>query len=258
MIFQYNNSNISFEVDGHGPVIVLLHGFLESSTMWQRLISEFNSEYTFICIDLPGHGKSEVVALEHSMELMAEIVHALLTHLNIESANFIGHSMGGYVLLAFLELYPSKVSNLILLNSTPFADSADRSLNRERALELIPKNPNLFITSAINNLFVENGRSQFSKDIEQLQSEARNFPIDGIMAMIRGMKNRPDRVGVLKKFNGQKLLACGDKDTIIPISESKAAASTTNSSLKIVNASHMILIENWSEFVKIMHFIDFL
>ena len=154
MIFLYKNIPIYYKTFGKGPVIVLLHGFLESSTMWKKLIPEFSKNNFLVTIDFPGHGKSGVISETHSMELMAEVVHELLKELNIASATFIGHSMGGYVALAYAELYEKEAEKLILLNSTPQADSEERKENRDRSIEIVGKVPEAYISMAIGNLFV--------------------------------------------------------------------------------------------------------
>ena len=85
--------------------------------MWKPLLPQLSKNNTIITIDFPGHGKSGVISEIHSMELMAEVVDQLLQHLQISSATFIGHSMGGYVTLAYAEIYPHKIEKIILLNN---------------------------------------------------------------------------------------------------------------------------------------------
>src|SRR5690554_2620694 len=106
MFIDYKGTRIHYKVSDKGPSLVLLHGFLESSTMWATVSPMLSQKNTVINIDLPGHGKSEVASKIHSMELMAEIVHHVLENTETKTATFIGHSMGGYVSLAFAELYP--------------------------------------------------------------------------------------------------------------------------------------------------------
>ena len=122
MILNYNNTHIYYEIQGKGPALVLLHGFLESITMWEPLIPKTIENKTVITIDLPCHGKSGCIGKVHSMELMAEVVHYILKYHTIKSATFMGHSMGGYVALAYAEMYDAEVNTLILLNSTPAED----------------------------------------------------------------------------------------------------------------------------------------
>ena len=256
MIFPYNDKQIYYETTGDGPVLLLLHGFLENSHMWDGIVTLMRGKFTIVRIDLPGHGRSDIFSEIHSMEFMAEVVHELLVYLGISSISIIGHSMGGYVALAYLEKYPEMVRQFVLLNSTPYADTPEKIINRERALVLIPENKELFINVSISNLFAEDTREDFSEEIKNLQKEANEIPTSGILAAIRGMKDRKDRAGILKNFRGNKILICGIKDTVVPFEDSKRAATYTNATLISVASGHMTLIENVKESMNFVHFIE--
>ncbi len=158
MIFYYHTTPIYYQKQGNGPAIVLLHGFLESSTMWNNIAPILSKKNTVITIDFPGFGKSDTVADTHSMELLATITSEILNIEKVENAVLIGHSMGGYVSLAFAALFPKKTQKLILLNSSPDQDSIERKENRNRALAIIDKNKDAFVNMAINNLFTNTER----------------------------------------------------------------------------------------------------
>ena len=256
MKFAYNGTSVAYRVRGTGPAVVLLHGFLENKEMWTNLENSLRENFTTITIDLPGHGKSDVISETHSMEDMADVVSAILKHLQLHSISLLGHSMGGYVALAFLENNEKMVRQIILLNSTPFADSEERRKNRDRALELIPMNKKLFIPVAITNLFAENNRVKFSEEIKQLIDEANNMPVGGILAAIRGMRDRKDRSAVLKRFNGSKIIVAGTKDEVVPVEDSRKAAKQTGAQLIEIESGHMTLVENVKEISKIVHFIE--
>lgn len=256
MIFQYDDSKINYEVAGHGPALLMLHGFLESSSIWKDFIKPLSEKFTVIIMDLPGHGKSDSISETHSMEMIAEVVHSLLIFLKIDKTIILGHSMGGYVALAFTKRYEEKVSMLILLNSTTEADSIERIENRNRALQLIKKEKRVFIGMAISNLFSEKTRIKYSKEIEILKKEAFQFTTKGISANIRGMRDRKDSTEILKKFPQSKWVICGNEDPIVPILTSKRIAANTNSELKILQGSHMSWLENEAEIVKFLLFID--
>lgn len=256
MIFQYNNSAIYYTKQGGGPVLLLLHGFLESSTMWKEIAPTFLDTRTIITLDFPGHGKSNSVAEEHTMELFAEIVNALLNHLNIKKCSVVGHSMGGYVAMALVELFPAKIEKLVLLNSTPAEDSKERKLNRERALQLIPKAKDTFIGMAISNLFAETAREKFQIEIEDLKTEALEMTTEGITAAIKGMKNRKDRSAVLKSFPKPKFMICGIADPILPIQECKIITEDSGARLFELQVGHMSHIEDTTSIIEIVHFIE--
>ena len=257
MIAYFNETPIYYSVKGKGSVLVLLHGFLLSTTYWNDFLPMLLKKHQVITIDLPGHGKSGCISETHSMELMADVVHFIIEELNIEKINIIGHSMGGYIALAFTEKYELKVGVLVLLNSTPFPDSSERKKKRDRAVKVVENNPELFIKMAIRALFPVNNQMKYFSEIETLTREACQFPIDGITAAIKGMKNRKDRTIVLKNFSGKKYLICGEIDPIISYKEVKKAALQSNSTLLNVKSGHMSLIENIDEIIKIMQFIDY-
>jgi pimeloyl-ACP methyl ester carboxylesterase len=250
MILNYSETSIYYEIHGKGPAIVLLHGFLESLTMWERLTPILSTNNTVVVIDLPGFGKSGVVDTVHSMELMANIVNQIITLHSFETISIIGHSMGGYVGLAYCEIYPTFTKNLILLNSTPAADSQGRKINRERALQLIDKYSDIFLTMAIQNLFTKDSREKYASEIEKMKSEALSFPLEGIKAAISGMKNRIDRTSVLKNFQGGKMMICGLHDPIIPYKTSATLANETLTPIIKLNGGHMGMIENFDEIVQ--------
>jgi len=252
MILQYYNTPIFYESTGKGPVVVLLHGFLESSTMWKKIIPELSKKNTVVSIDLPGHGKSGVVSETHTMELMADVVHTVLQHLNLASVTLIGHSMGGYVALAIAEKFPSEIKKLILLNSSPAEDSEERKENRKRALKVLVKNPEAFISMAISNLFSDKNRQKFTSEIDALKKEAYQYPLEGITAAIKGMMIRKDRTSQLKTFSKEKYMICAIDDPIMPIATSEILAKYSHTKLIEVPGGHMSHIESFKEIKEIL------
>lgn len=244
MFLHYKNTPIHFETFGNGPAIILLHGFLESSSMWDPLLTQLSKHNFIITLDFPGHGKSGVISEIHSMELMAEVVDHLLKHLEIPSAIFVGHSMGGYVTMAYAELFPEKIDKLILLNSTPTADSEERKENRNHALRVIDQNPSAFISMAISNLFAENSREKFSAEINSLKKDANSFPLEGIKAAIKGMRDREDRTKVLNNFNKEKYSILSEEDPLLPIEETKKLAESCNAQVITMGGGHHSTYEN--------------
>ena len=244
MNFNFKNTPINYDTIGKGSVMVLLHGFLESSKMWDSLLSELAKNRQIITIDLPGLGESGVIAETHSMELMAEVVDAILEHLKISSATFIGHSMGGYVTMAYAEMYPDKVEKIVLLNSTPIADSEERKETRDRALKIIDRSPQAYISMAIVNWAGETSREKFSKEIEISKNLAFTFPVEGIKAAVKGMRDRKDRTEVLKAFPREKYMFLAEDDPIIPVQVNLELAKVCGVKTKVVKGGHLSVIEN--------------
>lgn len=250
MIYHYNEVPLFYKISGKGPVLVLLHGFLESSTMWSSFVPSLSLHRRVLTVDLPGHGKSGCSAPVHSMEMMADMVYALLHHLQIDKASFMGHSMGGYVGLAYLEAYGQQVEGLTLLNSTTRKDTIEQKRNRDRATRIVSENKEVFIGNIMNLLFMESSHRRYPTEIAALKKEAMGFSAEGIIAATQGMKLRIDRTTVFRDFSGGKLIICGANDLVVPLAVSKEIASATNSQLKVLNGGHMSWIENSEELLK--------
>lgn len=133
----YNGKNLNYKIAGSGDVVVLLHGFMESSNIWLDFGYELARNFLCIAPDLPSHGKSDMLAEIHSMELIAETVKVILDENQVKRCVLAGHSMGGYVALAFSEKYPEMMQGLVLFHSTSLAETEEGKRNRERAIELI-------------------------------------------------------------------------------------------------------------------------
>lgn len=252
MTILYKQNDLYFEVTGKGEPVVLLHGFLENRTMWNELIEEFSEEYQFITIDLFGHGKTEKVGYIHTMEQMAEAVNIVLTELKIENATCLGHSMGGYVALAFAENFPNKTDKLLLLNSTSEADSEERKQNRDRAKRLIKQNKEAFVSMAIKNLFAEETKETFPEEIKKMVAEAKEIPTENIIASIEGLKNRKDRTEILKNFKGEKTVLAGKHDPVVPFKGVEKLAKKTNSKLISFPNGHMSWLEDKETFFQVL------
>ncbi len=256
MIYNYNNTPIYYTSIGTGKPLVLLHGLMESSTMWQDTVAQFKDSHQVITIDLPGFGQSGNISDIHTMELMASIVAEILMTENIASASFIGHSMGGYVSLAFAENFPDMIDGLVLLHATTTADSQERKENRNRAADILYKNKDAYVSMAISNLFTEKARKEFPAEIQKAKDEALSFSAQGIAAAHLGMRDRKDRTSVLAHFSKKKLIIAGVDDLLFPVNEAQHISETTNTPIKIIAAGHMSWIENKIQMLKYMHFID--
>ena len=215
--FLYKNTKISYSDTGKGNAMVLLHGFLENQTMWQDLVPELSQKYRVITIDLLGHGKTTVSAPIFTMEVQAEMVHEVMKKENITQAHLVGHSMGGYIALALLEKYPKMVKKITLLNSTSLADNEERKALRDRAMVAVQQNKDLYVGIAVANLFAEDNRTLFAKEIEWIKHEAQKTSAEGIIACIKGMKIRKDRTFLLHQNLVPIQVILGEKDPVLPM-----------------------------------------
>lgn len=249
---HYKNTSVSYSDIGTGTAVVLLHGFLENKTMWKDLAPSLAKKNRVIAIDLLGHGETDCLGYVHSMEENAEIVKTILSHLRIRKAIFIGHSMGGYVALAFAELYPETIKGIVLLNSTAKEDSEERKINRDRAIKAVKQNYINFVRMSISNLFNENNRDRLENEIEKVKLAALKTPLQGIVATLEGMKIRKNRQFILKETDFPKLLILGKKDGVLIYDENISQIENTNTKLITFPDGHMSHIENKEELEKVI------
>lgn len=243
----HKNTEISFSDVGKGRAVVLLHGFLENKTMWQELVPELSKKHRVITIDLLGHGESGCLGYVHSMEENAEVVHAVLSKLRIRKAIFVGHSMGGYVALAFAEMYLTSVKALVLLNSTARADCEERKINRDRAIKTVKKDYTSFVRLSIANLFSPDNRERLVDEIEKVKIEALKTPLQGVVASLEGMKIRKDRENLLRFATYPTLLILGKKDSVLRYEDNLKQIKNTAVKLFTFPDGHMSTIENKEE-----------
>ncbi len=246
----FKNANISFTDEGKGTTVVLVHGFLENKTMWNKIVPELLKRNRVITIDLLGHGKSDCIGYLHSMELFAETIEAVLKHLRIRKCILIGHSLGGYVALAFAEKNPQKIKGLCLMNSTSNADDNERKALRARANKMIQTNFKSMIRMSFSNLFGPISKTKYDDELELALVEAMKTPIQGYIAANEGMRLRPNRNHVLTNNNFKKRIIIGEKDPVLNFESSLLEAEKTNSETVIFPNGHMSHIENKEELIE--------
>lgn len=252
----FKNSVISFSDTGKGAAVVLLHGFLENNTMWKEVIPVLSKNRRVIAIELLGHGKSDAIGYVHSMDLMAEAVAAVLKSLRIRRIALIGHSMGGYVALAFAEIFAHQIKGLCLMNSTSLADSKDRKKLRERANKMVQNNFENMVRMSFTNLFSEHSRRAFKQELEGALVEALRTPLQGYIACQEGMRIRPDRSAVLKENTFKKLIIIGKKDSVIDYETAFTEAKEVGAETVVFEEGHMSHIENKPELITaLQHFV---
>jgi len=248
----YKNTKISYTDEGKGTAVLLLHGFLENKTMWKAFVPELAKKHRVITLDLLGHGETECIGYVHVMEDQADMIYTLMLYLKIRKVVLVGHSMGGYVALAFAELYPEHVKGLLLLNSTSKADSEERKINRARAIVAVKQNYGAFVSMSIANLFSEDNRERLSKEIEKVKKEALKTPLQGIFAAIEGMKIRKDRQALLHFATYPIELVLGKKDGVLNYDENIEQIEGTKVQLTTFPDGHMSHIENEKELKQVL------
>jgi pimeloyl-ACP methyl ester carboxylesterase len=241
MVFNYLDKSLNFKDEGTGPVLVLLHGYPESLVIWDGFANELSKEFRVIRPDLPGLGDSEQIAEVQSMEMMAVVVRELLGYLNVYQCVMIGHSMGGYVTLAFAELYPELLKGFGLFHSMAMEDTDEGKKNRERTIALIRQSKNSFLNQFIPNLFAEHHREGFSDQIAELQKGGNKVDSQALVALMEGMKIRKDRLDVLANSKVPVLFILGKHDSRMPVERilPQTALPIRSHTLILGDAGHM-------------------
>ena len=197
---------------GVGKAVVLIHGFLENGKMWNEFANELSQNYRLIIPDLYGHGETPSVDEKHIMEQQAKGILEILNHLKIESAAFVGHSMGGYIALAIARDFPEKVEKLCLFFSSSLADSEEKKEQRLKAAETASKDKESFVRLGVKNLFDQNNLDNLRDEIEIARQWAMEMPLDGITAALKGMPERSDTTQVLENANYPVEIILGEFD----------------------------------------------
>jgi pimeloyl-ACP methyl ester carboxylesterase len=245
-MLPFKSSFINFTDEGTGKVIVLLHGYLETLEIWGKFAKELAKLFRVIAIDVPGHGKSGKIAEVHSMDLLAEAVDTVLSGLKIDQAFLVGHSMGGYVSMSYMVKFPGKVSGLCLFHSNPFADSEEKKANRDREIDIVRqgKQEILFNTN-VPKSFATDHLESMKAEVDKAKEIATHCAPDGIIALLEGLKIRPDRQDLLKETHLPILYILGKKDNYTDYNTMAAVASRSprGEILTLEDSGHMGFIE---------------
>lgn len=220
----YKNVIIYYQVIGSGKPVMLVHGFSEDSDIWKHQVNFLKDKFQLIIPDLPGSGLSVVndwssftEKNQLTVELMAEILRIILDNEKIEQCAMIGHSMGGYITLAFAEKYPSRLSKLGLFHSTAYPDNEDKIQTRRRGIAFIKEyGAPAFLKQSIPNLFDKKFTNEKAAAIEELIERGKSFTSEALTQYYEAMIARPDRTAVLKNFNKPVLFIIGVNDKAVP------------------------------------------
>ena len=239
--------------------LVLLHGYLESLEVWDDFAGQLGKAgYRVISLDLPGHGISEVIGDVHTMEFLAGIVAQLLDKLEIPKATLIGHSMGGYVALAFAESYPEKLEGLVLFHATPDADSEEKKENRKREIGIVQAGRKEMLSRMLpETRYAPENRKKMDEEIDAGALQVMLTEDEGILALLNGMMQRRDQNAMLAKLPVPQLFIFGRHDELIPQEKAEAVVAKNPQAQVawLAHSGHMGFLEEPAESLKIIeHF----
>jgi pimeloyl-ACP methyl ester carboxylesterase len=253
---RFKGINIRYQDQGEGETVVLLHGYLESLEIWNGFAGELGKSFRIIRPDLPGHGKSGVIGETHDMELHADAIRQILDEEKVDRCTLIGHSLGGYVTLAFLDKYPDRIRRFSLFHSHPFADSETVKANRKREIHLVQNGEkNSIFEVNIPKAFADENLEKLPDDLQWAKDIAYQTPGEGITANLKGMMQRPDRSLLLKETMKPFLLIAGrkdkyiDYDTVIP----KIGLPEQGKLVTLESSGHLGFVEEQKKSLEIIY-----
>jgi pimeloyl-ACP methyl ester carboxylesterase len=225
--------------------IVLLHGFCGSSAYWEKVTGELAELGRLIVPDLRGHGRSSAPDdAVYRMESFAEDLALLLQRLQIGRVCLLGHSLGGYVSLAFAERYPDRLLSLGLVHSTAMPDSDEAKLNRDKAVNAIrTEGIRPFVRGLVPKLFAPAHRESMADRITGMTEVGYGTSPEGAAATALGMKERPDRRAVLERADVPRLLVAGSEDGLIPPDKTFTAEGPGVTRELLEGCGHMSMVE---------------
>jgi pimeloyl-ACP methyl ester carboxylesterase len=248
-----NGIKLMYTDEGQGKPLVFVHGFPLSRGAWQKQVEALKSVYRVIAPDLRGLGESEAPAGTNTMSQMADDILALLKHLNTGPVVLCGHSMGGYVVLAFARKYPDILRGLVLVDTKAGADSAEAAAGRRATAEKVKAEGVRVVVDAMapKMLAATNTDQSMARSVRGFMEHTRP---EGVIGSLLGMAERDESTQFLSQINVPTLIIAGADDTVIPPAESEKMASAIKAArLEVIpNAGHLVAFEKPDEFNRVL------
>lgn len=248
---EFIHNGIAYYKEGKGDVVVLLHGFPMDKNIWLDLIPVLSSNHQVIAIDIPGLGNSNALFI-NAIHTIADQIHDLLQHERVDKAVFIGHSMGGYIALAFSKQYSEMVKGLSLVHSTLKADTEEKKIMRLKVIDLINRGgAKAFLRELFPSLFAADNRIIFKLEWDALYNRHQTISPASLIALYEAIMNRKNYAETTwNEFPMQWII--GEQDQLLDSKDLIAQALQSDKSFVSLYPAcgHMSLIENRAQFEK--------
>lgn len=238
---------------GEGLPLLFIHGFPLSSAAWRDQIETLQSSYRVIVPDLTGFGESEPPVGAVSMEQYATDLHELINHLSIDASVVVGHSMGGYIALAFARKFPKAVKGLVLVGTKSGADTPEAAKGRRDTANKVTADGTQIVIDQMLPKFFSLGHSnaEMTNHVQKIMAAASS---EGVAGALLGMAGRPDSTPLLNIITAPTLVVAGVDDQVISAMESKKLADAIpNAKLELIpGAGHLVALEKPGEFNSVL------
>ena len=250
--------DIFAEDTGRGTPLVLVHGFLGSSDMWNPQIEFFKDNFRVIAPALPGFGNSNTINSCDSIECMAKAILNLLEKKEIKNFNLLGHSMGGMIVQEIAKIAGEKILKLICYGTGPRGNIPGRFETIEQSRKKLKINGLKDTAYRIaKTWFVEEEKAKYFYLCEEAGKQTSLEATDnGLIAM----KNW-DGFGNLQNIKNETLIVWGDQDKAYNFNQVETLNNNIpNSDLKIIKGcSHNVHLEEPDKFNKVVdEFLNFI
>lgn len=236
--------HVSYKDQGTGEPILLIHGFCGSSEYWNNVIPELSTKYRVLALDLPGHGGSAVLENINEMDQYATFINDFLDVIDIDKVTMIGHSLGGYITLAFAEKYSHRLSGFSLIHSTGLPDSEEAKKGRDTAKEKIDNEGiEAFIEGLVPKLFSPDNLENEKDNMEEAKKIGYLTTPEGAKKALHAMKERKDRRAILENATVPVLLVAGEEDQLIPVESTFTSDGDKITKVLLPNVGHMSMYE---------------
>jgi len=235
-----NGLELAYERQGRGTPLVLIHGYPLDHTIWNPVVPLLEPDFDLILPDLRGFGQSGAVRTRYLLTDMAADLAALLDFLKIKKAVIAGHSMGGYIALAFARCYPSRLCGLGLLASQANADPPEKKVVRYQMADRVEASGVGEVAESMPALLTANTDLQAA-----LKQLILRQPREGVAGALRAMADRSDSTDILSTFDFPVAVIHGLTDKIVPIERARdvRAAVKKGSLVEIEGVGHMPMME---------------
>jgi pimeloyl-ACP methyl ester carboxylesterase len=233
--------DLNFVERGQGAPIILIHGFPFDHTLWDEIAAGLAGHARVILPDLRGFGASPVPDGVYSMRLMAEDIAALMDKLGLRKAVLVGHSMGGYISLAFAQAYPDRVAGLALVTSMAAADTPERRQGRLRLAESVKrKGVKAVIEANLERYSPDPAVREKTREL-MLKSQRK-----GVSAALKGMAERPDYTELLAELKAPCVVIAGTADAIVTAERTREMVQMLSRGwlVEVPGGGHMPMYEN--------------